>query len=192
MEGVCFMKKILFSLLCFFLILGVANAAVNSETLQDACETESLDCVSSKEYDESLPNIYLFRGDGCPYCNELIKFIDSIIDDYQVNVVVYEVKNNKDNWNFYKKVGAEFDFTPSGYPYLVVGEKTFDGYASSDDEDIKNAILELQNSEEAYDVVKELENKPVDSDSNDKAVIVIIACAVIVMGFYLANKIKNK
>ena len=61
------MKKILFSLLCFFLILGVANAAVNSETLQDACETESLDCVSSKEYDESLPNIYLFRGDGCPY-----------------------------------------------------------------------------------------------------------------------------
>ena len=161
MEGVCFMKKILFSLLCFFLILGVANAAVNSETLQDACETESLDCVSSKEYDESLPNIYLFRGDGCPYCNELIK-------------------------------GAEFDFTPSGYPYLVVGEKTFDGYASSDDEDIKNAILELQNSEEAYDVVKELENKPVDSDSNDKAVIVIIACAVIVMGFYLANKIKNK
>ena len=186
------MKKVLFTLISFFLVLGVANAAVASETLQDACEIESLDCKSTKEYDESLPNVYLFRGDGCPYCNELIEFIDSIIDNYQVNVVVYEVKDNKDNWNFYKKVGKEFDFTPSGYPYLVVGEKTFDGYASSDDEDIKAAISELQNSENPYDVVKELENRPVEDNSNDKAVVVIIACAVIVMGVYLAYKIKNK
>lgn len=187
-----FMKKVLFTIVSFFLVFSVANAAVRTETLQEACEIEGLDCVSKKENDESLPNIYLFRGDGCPYCNELIQFIDSIIDDYQVNVVVYEVKDNKDNWNFYKKVGKEFDFTPSGYPYLVVGEETFDGYASSDDEDIKTAIEELQNSEEPYDVVKELENTPVDDESNDKAVIVIILCAAIVMGGYLIFKIKNK
>ena len=186
------MKKVLFTIVSFFLVFSVANAAVRTETLKEACEIEGLDCVSKKEFDESLPNIYLFRGDGCPYCNELIQFIDSIIDDYQVNVVVYEVKDNKDNWNFYKKVGKEFDFTPSGYPYLVVGEKTFDGYASSDDEDIKTAIEELQNSEEPYDVVKELENTPVDDESNDKAVIVIILCAAIVMGGYLIFKIKNK
>ena len=187
-----FMKKVLFTIVSFFLVFSIANAAVKTETLKEACEIEGLDCVSKKEFDESLPNIYLFRGDGCPYCNELIQFIDSIIDDYQVNVVVYEVKDNKDNWNFYKKVGKEFDFTPSGYPYLVVGEETFDGYASSDDEDIKTAIEELQNSEEPYDVVKELENTPVDDESNDKAVIVIILCAVIVMGGYLIFKIKNK
>ena len=187
------MKKVLFTLISFFLVLGIANAAVSSETLQDACEIEGLDCVSKKEYDDSLPNVYLFRGDGCPYCNELIKFVDSIIDGYKVNVVVYEVKDNKDNWNFYKKVGKVFDFTPSGYPYLVIGEKTFDGYlASSDDEDIKAALEELQNAENPYDVVFELENQPEDNESNDKAVIVIIVCAAIVMGAYLAYTMKNK
>ena len=187
------MKKVLFTLISFFLIIGIANASVASETLQDACEIEGLDCVSKKEYDESLPNAYLFRGDGCPYCNELIKYIDSIIDNYKVNVIVYEVKDNKDNWNFYKKVGKEFDFTPSGYPYLVIGETTFDGYlASSDDEDIKKALDELQNAENPYDVVYELENKPEDNESNDKAVIVIIVCAAIVMGAYLAYNMKNK
>lgn len=185
------MKKILFTVLSFFLVLGIVNAEVTTETLQDACALEELDCKSTKEYDETLPNVYLFRGDGCPYCNELIKFIDSVIDDYQVNVVVYEVKNNKDNWNYYKKIGSLFGFTPSGYPYLVVGKKTFDGYASSDDEDIKAALDELQKSEEPYDAVKELENNPKIETTNDTAVIVIIACAVIVMGFYLGYKIKS-
>ena len=185
------MKKVVFSILSFFLILGIVNAEVKSETLMDACESEDLDCVNTKEYDESLPNIYLFRGDGCPYCNQLIKFIDSVIDDYKVNVVVYEVKSNKDNWNFYKKVGAEFDFTPSGYPYLVIGEETFDGYSSADDEDIKSALETLQKEEEPYDVVKELNNKPVE-ENNDKAVFVIIMCAIIVTGAYLGYKIKTK
>ena len=192
MEGVCFMKKILFTILSFFVILGVANAQVSSETLWDACESEGLDCVSKeKEYDDSLPNVYLFRGNGCPYCNSLIEFIDSVIDNYKVNVIVYEVKNNSDNWSFYKKVGKEFNFTPSGYPYLVIGEETFDGYDTDYDEDIKTALDELQNSEEPYDVVEVIENKPVE-ESNDKAVIVIMACAIIVMGFYLGFKIKNK
>ena len=186
------MKKILFTLVSFFLVLGIAHAEVVSETLQDACETEGLECVSTKEFDESLPNIYLFRGDGCPYCNELITFIDSIIDSYNVNVVVYEVKDNKDNWSFYKKIGSLFNFTPSGYPYLVVGEKTFDGYASTDDEDIKSAIEELENAEEPYDAVQELDSNPKDETTNDTAVIVIMACAIIVLGFYLVTKIKSK
>ena len=186
------MKKIIFTILCFVLLMSGIKAEVKSESLLDACKTEKIDCVSKEKDDsESLPNVYLFRVEGCTYCNRLITFLDSIIDDYDVNVVVYEVANNPDNWNFYKKVGAEFDFNPSGYPYLVIGEETFDGYASDDDEYIEEALSDLEVAEEPYDIVNILENRP-HEESNDKAVMVILICAIIVMGFYLGYKVKSK
>lgn len=185
------MKKVIFTFLCFGLLIGGIKAEVRSESLLDACKSEKIDCVSKeKEDSESLPNVYLFRGEGCTYCNRLITFLDSVIDDYDVNVVVYEVTNNPDNWNYYKKIGALFDFNPSSYPYLVIGEETFDGYASDDDEYILSALSELVDAEKPYDVVDVLATRN-DEKPNDSAVVVIILCAVIVMGFYLGFKIKT-
>ncbi len=185
------MKKVIFAVFCFVLLIGCIKADVVSETLLDACKSEGISCVSKAKDDvESLPNVYLFRGEGCTYCNRLITFLDSIIDNYDVNVVVYEVSNNVDNKNFYRKVGSLFDFNPSGYPYLVIGEDTFDGYSSEDDDNIKDSLLSLTMNDEPYDVVNYLNSS--SSNTNDVAVIIIMLCFIIGFGAYLGFKIKSK
>lgn len=147
-------------ILSSFFFLQVANAEVVTETLTEACETEELTCdFEEKEQDENLPNVYVFRGNGCGYCQRLLTFLGTIAEEYQdkVNFVVYEVGSNDDNWDLYEKVGAKFGDEITGYPYMVIGKYVFNGYASSDNEKIKTALDSLAESESPYDVVKEVE-----------------------------------
>ncbi len=191
-----FLKKIVFTLIVsMFMFMGICHAEEKiyvTETLKEACDTEGLECThTEKEYDESLPNVYIFRGNGCPYCNRLLTYVSSIIDKYQVNVIVYEVKDNKDNWALYKKVGAKFNFVPSGYPYMVIGEKTFDGYASDYDEDIASNLESFQNEEEPYDVVEDVLDDPEETNSRG-IVLAFIFGVVIVIGLLLGYKVNSK
>ena len=75
---------------------------------------------------------------------------------------MYEVANNEDNWSLYEQVGAKFGDTITGYPYMVIGQEVFNGYAPSDDEAIVEAIDNLIASDEPYDVVAEIESGNLD------------------------------
>lgn len=190
------MKKLLWLFLVCFLFIGVGSAKeYETETLKEACDIENLTCEhEDRVYDENLPNIYIFRGNGCPYCNRLLTFISSIADDYEVNIVVYEVKDNDDNWDLYRKVGAKFDFTPSGYPYTVIGEETFDGYASDYDEDIKSALEKLVETENPYDVVEDVENGNTTTTEKDNTGIVLtfVFGMTVMIGMFLGYKLIVK
>lgn len=206
------MKKVFVTgliIISSFFMLQNVFAEVKTENLYEACETEGLTCdVEDKEIDESLPNIYIFRGDGCGYCQRLLTYLGSIAKDYQdkVNFVVYEVGSNTDNWDLYEKVGAKFGDEISGYPYIVIGKYIFNGYASSDDEDIKEAIESFISSENPYDVVKEVNNGNLDEVEPEKleteknnstgAVLVFIFGVVVVlvlfMGYNLSKKNEKK
>ena len=160
-------KGVITVLLVFssFLFLTTANAEVTTETLKEACDAEELTCdFEEKEASENLPNIYVFRGDGCGYCQRLLTYLGTIAEEYQdkVNFVVYEVANNEDNWSLYEQVGAKFGDTITGYPYMVIGLEAFNGYAPSDDEAIVEAIDNLIASDEPYDVVAEIESGNLD------------------------------
>ena len=188
-------------ILTTFLWVQNVEAEIKTETLKEACETEELTCdFTEEEADDSLPNVYIFRGNGCGYCQRLLTFLASIAEDYQdkVNFVVYEVAQNSDNWDFYEKVGAKFGDTIEGYPYMVIGKKVFNGYASSDNEEIISALDELAESEEPYDVRSEIEAgnldevKPENSESNIGAVISfifgVVVVLVLLMGYTLTKK----
>ena len=143
-----------------FLFFGTVNDHVKQETLKEACEAEEISCdVQDKEFDDELLNVYIFRGDGCGFCQRLLTYIGSIASEYEdkINFVVYEVGNNEDNWDLYEKVGAKFGDEISGYPYMVIGKYIFNGYASSDDAEIKEALDAYVAMESPYDVVKEIE-----------------------------------
>lgn len=189
----------LFISLCF-LFIGTANAEVQSETLKKACETEKMTCdfEESKETND-LPNIYIFRGDGCSFCKKMLQFFINNYDEIskKVNIVIYEVGANADNWDLYEKVGTKFGDTVSGYPYLVVGKDKFNGYATSYDERIKTAIDELVNSEEKYDVVKEVEAGNLElvqkeTNNNRAYVFVFIFGVIIALLAYAGYKEFNK
>ncbi len=190
------MKKILFVILCsvLFFTNNVFAAEYTTETLTEACEKEGLECKhTDKAYDSTLPTVYIFRGDGCPYCNNLLSYVSSIIDNYKLNVVVYEVKLNKDNWDLYKKVGAKFNFVPKGYPYMVVGDETFDGYINTYDEDIKTKFASLQDKTEFYDVVQDVLDDPVEENNGSNAIVIIFIFAVVaIIGAIFGYRVITK
>ena len=191
-------------ILSSFFFIGVANAEVVTETLKEACDTEELTCdFEEKEPSEDLPDIYIFRGNGCGYCQRLLTFLGTIAEEYQdkVNFVVYEVADNTDNWDLYEKVGAKFGVEVSGYPYMVIGTKVFNGYASSDDEEIIETIEEYAAEENPYDVVAEVESGNLDEvkteeESSSGIVLAFIFGVVIVliliMGYTLNKKSPKK
>lgn len=182
--------------ICFITNVN-ASTKYKTETLKEACKTESLTCnFKEREYDESLPNIYVFRGNGCGFCKRLLTFLASIQDEYgkYANVVVYEVGSNQNNWELYKKVGKKFGKEVSGYPYMVIGKKPFDGYASSMDEEIKNAITSLS-KEEKYDVIEDVLNGNTDivkEDNKRGPVLAFIFGVIILIGLAFGYKRKTK
>ena len=191
-------------ILSSFFFIGVANAEVVTETLKEACDAEELTCdFEEKEPSEDLPNVYIFRGNGCGYCERLLTFLGTIAEEYQdkVNFVVYEVADNTDNWDLYEKVGAKFGDEVSGYPYMVIGTKVFNGYASSDNEEIIETIEGYAAEENPYDVVAEVESGNLDEvkteeESSSGIVLAFIFGVVIVliliMGYTLNKKSPKK
>lgn len=198
------MKKIIICLLIAISVVSIkttyAETTYKKETLKEACEKENLTCdFEEKEYNPSLPNIYVFRGDGCGYCQRLLSFLASIMDEYNkyVNVVVYEVGNDRNNWSLYEKVGAKFGKEVSGYPYMVIGYEPFDGYASSMDETIKKAIENLSKTEK-YDVVEEVlagNNDLIETpkkESSQSVALVFIFGVIATFGILIGYKIITK
>lgn len=187
-------------ILSSFFFLEIAKAEVVTETLKEACDAEELTCdFEEKEPSEDLPNIYIFRGNGCGYCQRLLTFLGTIAEEYQdqVNFVVYEVGNNSDNWDLYEKVGAKFGDEVSGYPYMVIGTQIFNGYASSDDEDIIAAVEELINAENPYDVVAEVESGNLDEveveeEKTATGIVLVFIFGVVIVLILFAGYIVNK
>lgn len=192
----------LFVFILTFLFTLNVNASVKGETLKEACEAEGLTCNFTEKDTSKLPSVYVFRGTGCGYCKRLITHLASIYDKYsdKVNIVLYEVTSNQDNYALYEKVAAKFSDTVQGYPYLVIGKTKFDGYASSFDSDIK-AALDSMNSE-SYDVVAEVnagntdivEAESVNSEekNNTGAVLAFIFGVVVVLGVIMGYSVKKK
>ena len=107
-------------------------------------------------------NIYIFWGDGCPHCKALAKFISKLPAETKdkVNVYSFEVWSDKDNKAFMKKFGKYLGEDVSGVPFMVIGDKIFDGYSSGDAKtdqqiiDAINTIIKNQGSTDQYKLYK--------------------------------------
>lgn len=76
-------------------------------------------------------NIYLFYGDGCPHCAALEEYLNNeYSSDKNVIVYKYEVWNNKENQELWKKVESVTGEEAKGVPYFVIGEEVYQGYSA--------------------------------------------------------------
>lgn len=128
-----------------------------SETLEETLTAEGIQHdLSNYQENNNKVNIYLFRGNGCSHCKELLQYIsNSLIKELgdKFNLVSYEVWENEANGNFMKQVSKQLGEETDSVPYLVIGKKVFNGYSQEKNEEIKSAINELYNSEEKYDAI---------------------------------------
>ena len=201
----------LFSL-SFLLIPGKVNAETEvtglSETVKEEIELfkdadgysesveklESYDLSNYKESDDKV-NVYLFRGNTCSHCFDAVVFFASIAEEYgeYFNLKTYEVWSNEDNADLMTSVGEELGDDVSGVPYIVIGKKSWSGFADSYGEEIKAAIKEQyeKDASERVDVVKDMnKNNSSSSSSNDVIALLVILLITggIVAGIVVARK----
>ena len=111
---------------------------------------------------DNKPNIYIFWGDGCPHCKALAKFISKLPAETKnkVNIYSFEVWGDKDNKSFMKNFGKYLNQDVRGVPFMVIGDKIFDGYSSGDTKtdqqilDAINTIIKNQGSTDQYRLYK--------------------------------------
>ena len=137
-------------------------------------------------------NVYIFRGEGCPHCEEALEFFDKLSKDEEYskyyNLKKYEVWYDEDNAKLMEKVASELNETASGVPYIVIGKKTFSGYSEETGEQIKIAIKEAYDSisdtsesKKTYkDVVKSVQKGTTEKKDKGSAVPIVITIGVAV------------
>lgn len=168
-------------------------ASYNTLNLTEALKEEEIENIN-EDYEENDKQItvYLFRGKGCSHCREFLTFLNSISEEYgkYFRVVAFEVWNDSANNELMKQVAEKLGQEAGGVPFIVIGDKTFGGYASSYDDQIKDAIKSLyeQSKDKRYDVLAKLNEKPDTTVSN----IIVGTVTVLIIGGIVATKIVNK
>ena len=146
--------------------------------------------------DSKEVNVYLFRGEGCPHCQEAEEWFASIEEEYgsMFKVVDYETWYDEDNAALMKKVADARGEEASGVPYIIVGNKSWNGFAA----DYESEILAEIKSEfekdvkDRYDIMKLLPDgikKEEKEKSNDVLVLILILVVVggVCFGVYKAR-----
>lgn len=197
-------KKIILVVVLFialFTITGCGKsgkdyyAKYNHLNFKEVLAAEEME-IENTEYTETDNQavIYLFRGQGCAFCRKFLTFLNSISKDYgkYFKVVSFEVWYDQDNNALWQELPKITNVEARGVPYIIIGDKVFDGYAETYDEQIKTKIME-QYQKNSYDVFDKLANSSSDFKGfSNTAVIIINAVLISVAGVaIIVNSNKN-
>lgn len=132
-------------------------------------------------------NVYIFRGDGCPHCENALEFFESLEDSEKekFNLIQYEVWNDSKNQTLMTKVASKLGEDTTSVPYIIIGQKSFNGY----DEEIGKSILEeidsMYESQKMVDIVSSFTKR---TKSDTVAVITFVVCVGAVIGFVVLSR----
>lgn len=124
-------------------ILSISILVLISNNMKDNNEIKLTDMTEENiSYSKEKINIYLFYGEGCPHCEELKNYLNSLDNKEKsyFNIYTFEVWNNSTNQQFMKESAKFLNKEVSGVPFLIIGNKTFEGYSESMNIKIKKAI----------------------------------------------------
>jgi glutaredoxin len=137
---------------------------------------------------EEKIKVYIFRGEGCPHCEEALEFFDGLSEEEtaKFDLIQYEVWNDESNSKLMKKVASKLGDDVSGVPYIVVGEKSFSGFDDETGESILSQIDEMYENQDLTDVMENLDT----SDTNNVSILIgaVIIIGIIVFALTKARK----
>lgn len=133
--------------------------------------------------------VYIFRGEGCPHCEDALEFFDSLSKEEKAKFDVheYEVWNNSKNKDLMSKVVSKLGETTSSVPYIVIGEKSFVGFDESIGESLLEEIDAMYESKQFVDVVSEFTKR---TSSDMFVVIGFIVCLIAFVSFIIIARRK--
>lgn len=105
-------------------------------------------------------NVYLFHSETCMHCQAEIKFLDSIKEEYNLNLHYYETYFNADNKELMNKVKDKMNIKSQYVPFTIIGNVYYIGFSDT----IETAILESIKNYNNKDVVDKIINNKDISD----------------------------
>lgn len=200
------MKKLglLFVVMISLFVLPISVLADKNNSKNE--DIESNEKIDDEESDKkkSKVKVYFFHGDGCPHCADAEEFFDSLEDEYGdlFEVVAYETWYNEENSALLEEIGETREETITGVPYILIGNKSWAGYASDYDDEIIDAIKDEYSTpdKDRYDIMDLIDIANGDDEKENKAsvssdvitlILIIIVVAGIVGGVVVARKKAN-
>ena len=139
-----FSKKTLFSKEVQYVI----NDEYEDENEGEYEDEENIDTDLDTMIDGEVA-IYLFRGEGCPHCSEAEEWFESLEEEYGdlFTVVDYETWYDTDNERLMRAVAKSRGDNASGVPYIIIGDKSWKGFAGSYKQEMLDTIKSLASKE---------------------------------------------
>lgn len=163
-----------------FLLLPFSVFAEDNEKTEEN-NTEATDNVEKEKV-----NIYFFRGDGCSHCAEAEEWFDSIKEEYGKYFTIkdYETWYNEENANLMKEVAESRGESADGVPYIIVGNKSWNGFAESYTSEILDQIKSeyKKDSSDRYDTMQLFRKTSTKKKSNSSDIFVALLIIMIVGG----------
>ena len=115
------MKKIhiiLLAGLSLLLLLGCQNTnQIELEEIIDQLSTQT----------EEFQIIYIW-GDGCPICAQQAPFMDYLEEEYDVEILRFEVYYNRTNQELFGLIAEKYGTSPRGVPMTFIGDRYWTGF----------------------------------------------------------------
>lgn len=187
------MKKIKNILLLLTIVIAIpATIYAKSYTALNLEETFAREKIEHdlEEYKETSDQItiYMFRGDRCGYCQNFLKFLQENVKEYgkYFKLRSYEIWHNENNASLMGEVAEHFNKKTSAVPLIVIGEKVFQGYNTSYDKEILEAITNYYNNKESYkDVVSTFLVEKEESTTGAAVTILVLVSIIAGIGFLM-------
>lgn len=181
--------------LSYLFVLLVAFLAVPLMVFAEGEESEQ---VTSSEVKEEVP-IYFFRGEGCPHCKDAEEWFASIEEEYgqYFKVVDYETWQNTDNAELMQKVATARGEEANGVPYIIIGNKSWNGFTDSYTTEMIEQIMEVygQDVQARYDILKLVNGTDKKDEKNNDVLVLILILIIaggICFGVYKARSKVNE
>lgn len=197
------MKKLLIFIIALCAILPIpafaSTKTYTSKNLEETLSAENIKAdLSNYKENDNQAIIYMFRGDGCSYCRSFLNYLSSIVEEYgdYFRLVSYEVWQDNNNAELLENVAKFLGKDADGVPFIVIGDKVFEGYGANYDDDIINAIKKQYDSKNSYDVMKEIEigdTKETKEESNILVIFwnIILGSSIVGLLLYFHSEIAK-
>ena len=179
-------KKIKYLVLPLLLIAALFSFGLNTVHAED-------EQVTATATEEGKVKVYMFRGEGCGFCAKALAWFEEIqpTEGKYYDLITFEVWNDESNKAEMNKVAKYFGDAADGVPYIIVGEKTWNGFDDSYKTEILNQIhAEYEkNPESRFDVFEYLKKN--NGGSIGTFIIVGVVFALIVFVIVSRNDGKR-
>ncbi len=128
----------------------------SSENLNNDSNQSEKDPANTEE---KQITVYLFRGEGCHFCENAIEFLKSIMNYYSyLEIKTYEVWKNQENEELMHLVSQKLNIEiKNSVPLIIIGNNYAKrGFADGMKEGIKKEIETSYQNAEYQDIIKQI------------------------------------